>query len=229
MAFNSRIEYSGTTGTTFSYAALDLLTDTLVSEQSQLVVTKNGTELAYASGAPGAAEYTLNKTTRVMTLGTALVSTDVLLIRRSTKRDGLHVVFTNNSPIAEDDLNLVLEQLLFIAQEAQELQEVQRTFSLGGMIQGFRNQTYVLEQKAPFTYDISEFVTKLTSGTCTVKLQIDGVDVTGSSHAANSAESSQTGMSANRVLTGQTLQMVVTGSSIEDTFNLSFTVKCSEV
>lgn len=229
MPYNSRVTYTGATGTTFSYSGVALLNDRLVTEQSQLVVTKNGTSLAYNAGAPGAAEYTLNKTTRVMTLGTALITTDVLLIRRSTKKDALHVDFEDNSPINEDDLDLVLNQLLYIAQEASETQDVARQFTLGGMIQGYGNRDYVLEQKAAFAYDISEFNVKLNGGTATFKLQIDGVDVTGSSHTASTVESSKTGMTANRVLVGQTLTINVSSSSIVDTFNGGFTLSCQEV
>lgn len=229
MAYNSRVTYTGITGTTASYAGIVLLNDALVSQQSQLVVTKNGTALTYAAAAPGALEYTLNKTTSVLTLGTALITTDILLIRRSTKKDALHVDFTNNSPLAEDDLDLVLNQLLYIAQEASETQDVQRTFTMGGMIQGYRNQDYVLEQKASFPFDVTSFTTQLSSGTATVLLAIDGVTITGSSHGASSVEATRTGMTTNRVLTGQTLKITVSASSLVDTYHLNFTLECQEL
>lgn len=229
MAYNSRITYAATTGTTFSYGGITLLNDRLVSEQSQLVVTKNGATLGYNSGAPGATEYTLNKNTKVMTLGTALVTTDTLLIRRATKKDARLVDFANNSPITEDDLDLITLQLLFIAQEASEAQDVQKSFDMGGMIVGFHNGNYVFTQKASYTYDLQTFITKLTAGTCTVKLQIDGVDVTDSSHGASTAESLNTLTANNRVLPGQTLQMVVSASSLVDTYDLAFTVAALEV
>lgn len=230
MAFFSRVEYTGVTGTgPFSYSGVRLLTDVLVSEQSQLIVTVNGEELTFVAAGPAAGEYTLNKTTKNVTLGTALVTTDVLLIRRATARDVLHVVFTNNSPLNEDDMNLVLNQLLFIAQEAQELQEVQRTFGYSGMLQGYRNQDYVLDLKAPFTFDVSSFTTQTSAGTVTAKLQIDGVDATGSSHSASVSETTQSSLSNNRVLAGQTLKIVLSAASIEDTHHLFFSLTCSEV
>lgn len=226
---NSRLEYTGVTGTSFSYANLDLLADALVSEQSQLVVTVNGTALAYDSGAPSAGEYSLNKTTRNVTLGTALVSTDILLIRRSTKKDAMHVVFTNNSPIAQDDLNLAFKQCLFIAQEASEAQDVQRQFENSGQIVGYANKSYTLTLKAQNAFDIISFTTKLTGGTATVSLAIDGVAVTGSSTSATTSETTKTGMTNNRVLVGQTLTLVVASASLVDTFDLSFTLACEEV
>lgn len=229
MAYNSRITYDATTGTTFSYGGIVMLNDRLVSEQSQLVVTKNGATLTYSAGAPGAAEYSLNKNTKVMTLGTALVTTDILLIRRATKKDSRHVDFTNNSPLTAEDLDLVTLQLLFIAQEASEAQDVQRSFDVGGMVVGFHNGNYVFSQKVSYTYDLQTFTTKLSGGTCTVKLQIDGVDVTGSSHGASTTETSNTLPSNNRVLPGQTFQMVISSSSIIDTFDLAFTIAALEV
>lgn len=229
MAYNSRVTYTGITGTTASYAGIVLLNDALVSQQSQLVVTKNGTALTYAAAAPGATEYTLNKATQVMTLGAALITTDALLIRRATKKDALHVDFTNNSPLAEDDLDLVLNQLLFIAQEASEAQDVQRTFTMGGMIRGYRNEDLVLEQKAVFPFDVTSFVTQLSGGTATILLAIDGVTITGSSHTASTTESSRTGLTNNRVLAGQTLKITVSASSLVDTYAASFTVECQEV
>lgn len=118
----SRVIYTAQTGTgPFSYSAVDLLTDALVTEESQLVVTVNDVEIDYTANAPAPGEYTLNKTTRQVTLGTALIATDDLVIQRVTQMNALHVVFQNNAPLGEDDLNLVLKQLMFIAQEAKEL------------------------------------------------------------------------------------------------------------
>lgn len=116
----SRVIYTGVTGTTFSYAGVPLLDDRLVTEQSQLVVTVNGVKQDYVSGAPGAGEYTLDKNTKILTLGTALSASDTLRIVRQTKSDGLHVVFTNTAALSAEDLNLVLKQLLYLDQERQD-------------------------------------------------------------------------------------------------------------
>lgn len=229
MAYNSRITYTGVTGTTFSYGGIILLNDRLVTEQSQLVVTVNGVSYAYNAGAPGAAEYTLNKNTRVMTIGTALITTDTLLIRRSTKKDARHVDFTNNSPLTEADLDLITLQLLFIAQEASETQDLQRSFDFGGMVVGYHNGDYILTLKASYTFDISAFITRTSSGTVTAKLQIDGIDVGGSSHGAGGVEISQILSSANRVLTGQTLKIVLSSASAIDTFDFYYTISAQEV
>lgn len=229
-SYNSRVEYTGVTGTAHSYSGVRLLNDRLVTEQSQLIVTKNGTELSYVASAPTSVQYTLNKTTKVLTLGAALVTTDVLLIRRSTKQDALHVDFENNSPLAEDDLDLALNQLLFIAQEAQERIAVDAAFSFSGQLLTFRNGGFTLEQKAAFTYDIESFTVKLSGGTCTAKLAIDGVDVTNSSLSCTSTEvSNASALAANRVLVGQTLTIAVSLSTPSGTENLAFSAQARKV
>lgn len=116
----SRVVYTGSTASTFSYAAVPLLDDLLVTEQSQLVVKKNGVALTYKAAGPGATEYTLNKTTRVLTLGAALIITDTLRIVRDTKTDAMHVIFTNNASLPAEDLNLCLKQVLFLNQERED-------------------------------------------------------------------------------------------------------------
>lgn len=229
MSFNSRLELSGLTGTgPFSYAGLTLLNDRLVSQESQMIVTLNGTELVYSSSAPGEGEYTLNKNSSQLTTGDTLVADDVLLIRRSTKKDALHVDWENNSPLAEDDLDLACQQLLFIAQEAVEALEVQRAFDISGMITGYRNQEYVLNLVAQYTFDIDSFSTRTSLGTVSVKLQIDGIDVTGSSHTASATIHTEDTLTANRVRAGSTLSLVLSSSSVENTHNLAFALNCTE-
>lgn len=113
----SRIEVTGPTGATHSYSAIPLLDNQLVAEEAQLVVTVDGVEFNYVNSSPSPGEYTLNKTTKVLTLGAVLSSGQVLRIVRSTKNDALHVAFTNNAPMGAADINLCLKQLLFLAQE----------------------------------------------------------------------------------------------------------------
>lgn len=108
---------TGSTSATHSYAAVPLLDDPLVTEQSQLVITVNDVAQTYVSAGPGAGEYTLNKTTKVLTLGTALIVTDTLRIVRTTKRDAAHVIFTNNAPFSAEDFNLVIQQVMFLNDE----------------------------------------------------------------------------------------------------------------
>lgn len=113
----SRIEVTGSTSATHSYAAIPLLDDRLVTEQSQLVVTVDGTPFTYVSSAPASGEYTLNKTTRVLTLGDALAAPEVLRIVRVTENATLHTVFANLSDFNAESMNLVLKQLLYLNQE----------------------------------------------------------------------------------------------------------------
>jgi hypothetical protein len=210
---DSRVSYTSTTGTgPFSYGAIALLTDAVVPEQDQLVVTVNGTALTYKASAPGAAEYTLNKTTRNVTLGTALISSDILKIRRKTKQNGLHVTFTNNGSFNGADADLVLKQLMFLGQEAKD--DAAEDVMIGFAVHSVGNNTYHIQLYAPYGYTINTFVTQ-AGGTAagTAKLQIDGVDVTGSSHSFSTAETDQACTAANVVKYGNTVQVVVSGVS----------------
>lgn len=113
----SRIEVTGSTSATHSYAAIPLLDDRLVTEQSQLVVTVDGTPFTYVASGPASGEYTLNKTTRVLTLGDALTAPEVLRIVRVTENAQMLVVFANLADLSAENLNLALKQLLFLNQE----------------------------------------------------------------------------------------------------------------
>lgn len=74
--------------------------------------------------------------------------------------------------------------------------------------------TYTLDQYAEYAYTINRITTKMTSGTATMKLQIDGVDVTGCTGIALSSSEVQTTCSAaNVVSVGNTVTMVVSSSS----------------
>jgi hypothetical protein len=86
--------------------------------------------------------------------------------------------------------------------------------SIGGHIEAAANKSYVLDQAAAFAYTVNSLAIRSASGTCTAKLQIDGVDITGiSSVAVGSTETTATASGANAVTAGQTLALVVSGNS----------------
>jgi hypothetical protein len=86
--------------------------------------------------------------------------------------------------------------------------------SITGMIESPTNKSYILDQYAPFAYTINSLVVKLVSGTCTAKIQIDGVDVTGiSSVSCTSGETTATASAANTVAIGNTITLVISSIS----------------
>lgn len=89
-------------------------------------------------------------------------------------------------------------------------------------------KTYTLMQKCPFACDITEFVGQATGGTSVAaKLQINGVDVTGSSNTFDAgAEESVVPSAAYSVAAGDTISLVistVTGNVTDFAFNLKLT------
>lgn len=77
------------------------------------------------------------------------------------------------------------------------------------------NKTYVLDLKAPVPYRITSFVRRvMTSGSCTAKIQIDGVDVVGlAAMNCGVTEVEAFAASANNVAVGQTVTMIITGNA----------------
>lgn len=75
------------------------------------------------------------------------------------------------------------------------------------------NKTYTLVLKARFAVTVTELTAKMTSGTCSIQLTIDGTNVTGGSLAVTSAEASSACTAANVVAVGQTLAVVVSSVS----------------
>jgi hypothetical protein len=231
VSFNSRINYTGLTGTgPFSYSGIALLNDRLVTEQSQLVVQLNGSSLSYVSSGPVAGEYTLNKDTKQLTTGDTLVAEDFLLIRRATKRDAMHVIFENNAPLSADDLNLACTQLLYLIQEALETYEADAEFQFSGTVNTLYDGEIILDLKAGFIYDIDSITLKLTDGTCDAILSIDDVVIANSNLSVTDTEVSNTlSLTANRVVTGNTLKLTITNLSSEGTENLSFSIGATKV
>ena len=93
-----------------------------------------------------------------------------------------------------------------------------------GHIETAANKSYVLDLKAPYGYTVNALAAKTASGTCTAKLTIDGVDVTGiSALSVTSTEASATASAANTVAVDTTLALVVSANATA--LDLTFTVK----
>ena len=77
---------------------------------------------------------------------------------------------------------------------------IDQVSQISGHIETAANKTYVLDLKAPYGYTVNALAAKTVSGTCTAKLTIDGVDVTGiSALSVSSTEASATASAANTV------------------------------
>lgn len=85
-------------------------------------------------------------------------------------------------------------------------------------------KTYTICQHATTTGTIQNLIAKLASGTCTLAVKINGVDVTGlAAVAVTSTESTTAATAANSVAVGDTITVVA--SSISSPADLSFVVE----
>ncbi len=102
--------YSGDgSTTTFSFGGIPLINNSLVPVQAQLVVTVDGSVVAY----------TVSGTDVV--LASAPVLGASVVVTRDTKEDDRYVDWMNTSQIDASVLNLDSDQLFFLAQEAKEI------------------------------------------------------------------------------------------------------------
>ena len=91
---------------------------------------------------------------------------------------------------------------------------IDQVSQISGHIETAANKTYILDLKAPYGYTVNALAAKTVSGTCTAKLTIDGVDVTGiSALSVTSTEASATASAANVVGVDTTLALVVSANS----------------
>jgi hypothetical protein len=92
--------------------------------------------------------------------------------------------------------------------------------TIPGMIEAPVNKTYTLVLSALYGCTINYFKAQTTSGTLTAKLQIGGVDVTGSSISVISASvTTGTCSGSNTVVAGNLITMVVTAVSLPADFS----------
>lgn len=98
--------------------------------------------------------------------------------------------------------------------------------SIAGHIETVADKTYTLDLKAPFAYTINSLAAKTASGTVTVKLTIDGVNVTGiTALAVSNVEDFDDATANNTVAVGQTVALVASSNS--SALDLAFTVKAT--
>ncbi len=95
--------------------------------------------------------------------------------------------------------------------------------SYSGEIAEAENKDYTIELYAPVAGTINRFTTKTASGTLTAKLQINGVDVTGSSQSVTSTIGAGTCTAANVVAAGDKITMVL--SSVDSPVDFDFSIK----
>jgi hypothetical protein len=98
--------------------------------------------------------------------------------------------------------------------------------SFSGTIAGaLADQTYTIDQSAAFAYDIVDMFYKLESGTITMDLEIDTVDVTGiAAKSLTTTEGSATATAANSAAIGARLSVALT-SGASTPKDLGYTVR----
>ncbi len=94
-----------------------------------------------------------------------------------------------------------------------------------GLIAAPTATTYIIDLKVPVALTINELAAKLTSGTATAKVTIDGVDVTGTSTAFSSTEAAGTASAANAAAAGTTVSLVFT--AVSSPVGFAFTIKAT--
>lgn len=95
--------------------------------------------------------------------------------------------------------------------------------SLSGMIETPSVKTYTLIESATRSLTVSSLKMRLSSGSVTAKLQINGVDITGiSSVSATTTQVTATASGANSIAAGARLTLVITSAS--SAADLSFSV-----
>lgn len=98
------------------------------------------------------------------------------------------------------------------------------TSQISGEVTAPGNRTYTIELSAPFAYTINSLVTQLTAGTCTVAVQIGGVNVTGlSAVAATTTLATTNATAANAVAANAKVTLVI--SSVSGASELAFAVR----
>ena len=136
------IDITSSTATVHSYSSLTLLDKPSLgqsyvndianhdTDEDQLRIFKNADELV-RPGVTGA-EYSVNETTENVVLNDALISADRLLIVRQTRRNQSYVTFKNSARLKQsDDVNLFVDQVMFIVQELNEEAEIQNILDGG--------------------------------------------------------------------------------------------------
>ena len=164
----SYLDITSSTSATHSYSGLTLLVQPSLgtsvirgvadhdTDEDQLRIFKNADELV-RPGVTGA-EYSVNETTKNVVLNDALISADRLLIVRQTRRNQPYVTFKNSARLKQsDDVDLFVDQVMFIVQELNEEAEIQNILDDGtyydlAVRTGFNVTVTGSESAGPFSY-----------------------------------------------------------------------------
>ena len=93
-----------------------------------------------------------------------------------------------------------------------------------GLIETPTAKTYTIVIKSNFSFTLNDITVKLASGTCTMAVKIDGVDVTSlSAISVTNGEQTVTASGANAAAAGTDLTLVL--SAISSPVDLSFNIK----
>lgn len=99
-----------------------------------------------------------------------------------------------------------------------------RVQTITGQIEEAADKSYILDLSAAAAYTIISLTIKTDSGTCTAKVTIDDVDVTGiTSISVTSSETTASASGTNTVSSGETVALVISSNS--SALDVTFTLK----
>ena len=95
-------------------------------------------------------------------------------------------------------------------------------------ITALSNRTYTVDLAAPFAYNIDTLVTQTTAGTCTVSVQISGINVTGlNAVAASTTLTITTATAARSVAPNAKVTLVV--SAVTGATEMAFALRYTKI
>lgn len=125
-----------------------------------------------------------------------------------------------------DDV-LELERKLDVDKYKNEKKTLSKLFisdGFGGTIKGVEDETHIIILAMPFAGKMTKLTTQMTSGTCTVKIKINGTDVTGGTIASTTSKQNSTMTALNEYVENDVVQLVVSSSAATPE-GLSFSLK----
>lgn len=89
------------------------------------------------------------------------------------------------------------------------------------------NKAYRVCLRSPVAFTINSVTTRSTSGTCTVTVSIDGVNLGGTANSVSTTESTQSHTSANAVAVDADVTVTVTSNSTPGAENVAIMLNCT--
>ena len=170
------------------------------------------------------ADFNLEIGTDVLAFQTIGIADDNLLEVDGTPNDDEYARFTAAGLEGRTEAEFKADFNLEIGTDVLAFAGTGLIEQISGHIETADDKTYVLDLKAPYAYTINSLAAKTASGTCTAKLTIDGVDVTGiTALAVSDTEDFDDATAANAVSAGNTVALVISSNSAA--LDLQFTVK----